>query len=93
MNYEGNFRCWATVCKNKECAETLFLDVIGPAEKHRFAVLPPFASFKITCPDCRVEDFYSPSDVEEKNLNNPPMDYRCREFLDAIAAASKIHHP
>ena len=87
MNYEGNYRCWVAICKNKECGQTLFLDVIGPTERYRFAMLPPFASFKITCPDCKTENAYGLTDVEEKNLQDPPNDYRCKEFLDALGAA------
>jgi hypothetical protein len=29
------------------------------------------------------------SDVKEKNLLNPPKDYRCKEFLYAIKEASE----
>jgi hypothetical protein len=88
MNYEGNFFCWTVICKTKECGQTLFLDVIGPAEKYRRTRLPPFAPFNVTCEACKTEYSYGTSDVEEQNLKNPPRDYRCKEFLDALRAAS-----
>ena len=90
MNYEGNYSCWTTICKNEKCGQTLFLDVIGPAEKFRVSLLPPFLSFKITCPDCKTENSYGPSNVEEQCLLNPPKDYRCKEFVDALRAASEV---
>jgi hypothetical protein len=98
MNYEGNYSCWTVICENKDCGQTLFLDVIGPYEKFRVTYLPIFTRFKITCPDCKIENSYGMSDVKEKNLLNPPKDYRCKEFLDAIKAASdsqagRVPHP
>ncbi len=89
MNYEGNYCCWTAICKNEKCGQTLLLEVIGPAEKFRRRYLPLLTRFKITCPDCKVENSYGHSDVIEKNLLNPPKDYRYKEFLNAIRSASE----
>ena len=82
------YRCWTVTCKAEGCGCLLFLDIIGRYDPVRFSVLPPFASFKITCPQCETEHRYGPLDVEERNLEDPPKDYRCREFLEAIRRAS-----
>ena len=89
MNYEGNYCCWTAICKNEKCGQTLLLEVIGPAEKFRRPYLPLLTKFKITCPDCKIENSYDMSDVKEKNLLNPPKEYRCIEFLNALKAATE----
>ena len=82
------FRCWVVVCKTEKCKVTLFLDVIGPRNRSLHAVVPPCLPFKITCPECKVEHLYRQSNLEEHNLENPPTDYRCMEFREAVRLAS-----
>jgi hypothetical protein len=82
------FRCWVVACKTQSCKFPLFLDVIGLRNRSLHAVVPPCLGFKITCQECRVEYLYSQSDLEEHNLENPPSDYRCTEFREAVGLAS-----
>jgi hypothetical protein len=82
------FRCWVVVCKTQSCKFPLFLDVIGPKNRSLHAVVPPCLPFKITCQECKVEHLYSQSDLEEHNLENPPSDYRCLEFREAVRLGS-----
>jgi hypothetical protein len=74
-------------CKTEQCGWPLFLDIIGPVEKFKHAVVPPMGRFTITCPECKIPQSYGAFDVEEMNVENPPKDYRCREFLEAIRTA------
>lgn len=82
-------RCWTVFCKTKDCGLPLFLDVIGPKGDFRHAVTPTFHPFSVTCPKCNTANIYGPFDLTEQNLEDPPQDYRCREFLDALHKASE----
>ena len=89
MKYVGDYRCWTVVCKVDNCRCLLFLDVVGPANDFKHGLLPPLTPFKISCPECKMLNSYFFRDVDEKVLKNPPMDYRCGEFLTAIRTASE----
>jgi hypothetical protein len=85
-----DFQCWTVTCKAKGCGCLLFLDIISPARKFRHALLPPISTFTVTCPECNKANLYGASNVDERVLKDPPKDYRCREFLEAIQKAGAI---
>ena len=85
------YRCWTVKCKTEGCGVVLTLDVIGREEKFRHAVLPPLAPFTLTCCECKKPNSYTMSDVNECNVENPDLNFRCREFLEAIEKASQVH--
>ena len=68
----------------------LFLDIIGPVQKFRHTLLPPLSPFTVTCPECSQANSYGASNVDENILKDPPKDYRCREFIQAIQNGGKI---
>ena len=82
------YRCWTVTCKTDKCGWLLFLDTIGPKGDFRHSLAPPVESFTVTCPECKTPHLYGQSDLEERNLEDPPKDYRCQEFLEAVRKAS-----
>jgi hypothetical protein len=83
------FKCWTVSCKTNGCMvagepTVLFLDIIGPKDRTRRAIVPPFDSFTVTCEECKAENQFFPGDLEERNLVESPRDYRCGEFLKAV---------
>lgn len=82
------YRCWTVYCKTDGCGVCLTLQVIGPDEKFKHALLPPIAPFTVTCCECQKADTYTAAEVEERNVENPSLTNPCVEFLDAIAKAA-----
>jgi hypothetical protein len=76
------YRCWTVKCKTEGCNYYLFLDIVGPRNRALHAVQPRCKSFKIACPECRVEHLYGQTDLEEHNLDTPSG--YCKALRDAI---------
>jgi hypothetical protein len=82
------YRCWTVKCKTEACGVCLTLDVIGPAEMYRHALLPPLLSFTITCCECERAHSYTAADVEERSVENSSLPDSSIAFLDALAKAA-----
>jgi hypothetical protein len=89
MSKVAYYRCWTVTCKTSGCNWLLFLDIIGQKDRAVRAKIPPLEPFTVTCPECKTPHSYGPSDLEERNLEDPPRDYRCMEFLEAVRKASE----
>ena len=65
------YQCWTVNCKTGGCGVCLTIRANGPENKYAHSLLPPVASFTVTCCDCGQPHEYTADDVEERDIESP----------------------